>query len=274
MKLLHNIYNFEVLNKMITAFITIRLLDIIDIFVVALLMFQLYKLIKGTVAMNIFIVVVAVYFLWRIAESLNMLLLGNILGSIIGVGVIALLIVFQNEVRRFLLLIGTKYFSKTKLPFFSLFMSNIKHDADFDVDQIVTACTNLSRIEVGALIVIARESPVTMFSESGELIDSAISSDLIETIFSKNTPLHDGAIIIVKGRIHAARCVLPVTDSFDLPHHFGMRHRAALGMSEQTDGLIIIVSEETGNISVAEGGKIDSNISHTELRERLYREFV
>ncbi|MBN1186045.1 MAG: diadenylate cyclase CdaA [Bacteroidales bacterium] len=259
---------------MIPAFITIRLLDIIDIFVVALLMFQLYKLIKGTVAMNIFIVVIAVYFLWRIAESLNMLLLGNILGSIIGVGVIALLIVFQNEVRRFLLLIGTKYFSRTKLPFFSLFTSNIKHDANFDIEQIVTACINLSRIEVGALIVIAKESPVTIFSESGEIIDAVISSELIETIFAKNTPLHDGAMIIVKGKIHAARCVLPVAESYDLPHHFGMRHRSALGMSEQTDAMIIVVSEETGNISIAKGGKMENNLSQQELSERLHREFV
>lgn len=254
---------------MIQAFITVRVLDIIDILVVALLMYQLYNLIKGTVAMNIFIVVVAVYFLWRIAESLDMLLLGNILGSIIGVGVIALLIVFQNEVRRFLLLIGTKYFGRSKIPLLNIFFQKIKHDTDFDIQQIITACINLSRTETGALIVMAKESPVNIYIDTGEIVDATISSDLIETIFAKNTALHDGAMILSNGKIHAARCVLPVSENYDLPHHFGMRHRAAVGMSEQTDATVIVVSEETGNISVAEGGKIQTNLSQKELSDIL-----
>lgn len=259
---------------MIEAFITIRVLDVIDVLIVAFLMYQLFLLIKGTVAMNIFIVVVAVYFLWRIAESLEMLLLGNILGSIIGVGVIALLIVFQNEVRRFLLLIGTKYLAKSKLPFMNIFFQKIKHDSDFDINQIVTACINLSRTETGALIVMAKETPVNIYIDTGEIINSVISSSVIETIFSKNTPLHDGAMIIQKGKIQAARCVLPVSENYELPHNLGMRHRAAVGISEQTDATVVVVSEETGNISVAETGKIQTNINQKELTNFLIKHFA
>jgi diadenylate cyclase len=257
---------------MMPAFITIRFLDIIDIFLVALLLYQVYRLIKGTVAINIFFGIFALYLFWLVVKALNMELLGSILGQVIGVGVIALIIVFQQEIRKFLLIIGTRYVSKNSFSLESLIHISAKTDSKVTIDPVVFACRNMSKTKTGALIVIARKSELTTIAEGGNILDANVSSHLIESIFFKNNPLHDGALIIIGNKIHAARCVLPISENIYLPSKFGIRHRAALGTTEKTDALVVVVSEETGEISLANSGEIKTNLKPEELKEILERE--
>ncbi len=257
---------------MVPAFISIRILDIIDILLVAVLLYQVYRLIKGTVAINIFIAVFAVYLLWLVVKALNMDLIGTILGQVIGVGVIALIIVFQQEIRKFLLIIGTRYLSRRNFTLESLFSVNLKTSSNINMDAIVTACENLSGSKTGALIVIARKSELTTITEGGDILNAETSNRLLESIFFKNSPLHDGAVIIIGEKIYAARCVLPISENIYLPANFGTRHRAALGMTEKTDAIVIVVSEETGEISVCKTGEITTGLTSTELREFLKKE--
>lgn len=257
---------------MVPAFITIRILDIIDILLVAVLLYQVYRLIKGTVAINIFIAVFAVYLLWLVVKALNMELIGSILGQVIGVGVIALIIVFQQEIRRFLMIIGTRYLSRRNFTLESLFSVNLKTISNINVEAIVTACENLSASKTGALIVIARKSELSTITEGGDILNAETSSRLLESIFFGNNPLHDGAVIIIGEKIHAARCVLPISENIYLPANFGTRHRAALGMAEKTDALVIVVSEETGEISVCKTGEITTGLTSAEFREFLKKE--
>jgi len=258
------------LYSFINVFITIRVLDIIDILLVAFLLYQIYMLIRGTVAINIFIGIFVLYMIWLVVKVLNMELLSSILGQIIGVGVIALIIVFQQEIRRFLLFIGTRYLSKNRFSIENwLFPKQQNMIAPVNIDAIVKACRNMSETKTGALIVIARKSELQFYADTGDAIDAETSSRLIENIFFKNSPLHDGALIIINDKIRAARCILPVTENMNLPAHFGMRHRAALGISEHTDALIVVVSEETGKISFGVEGDIKYGISSMELRQLL-----
>jgi diadenylate cyclase len=249
--------------------------DIIDIFLVAIVLFQLYRLIRGTVAFSIFLAIFFIYIFWLVVKALNMELISALLGQVIGVGVIALIIVFQQEVRRFLLLIGNRYISGSRFSLGRLF-SSVREEpgSPREAEEIVRACEKMALKKTGALIVIGRKSNLDIFSEAGEVINASISAELLETIFFKNTPLHDGAVLIDRGIILAARCPLPVTDRISLPPHFGMRHRAAVGMSEQTDALVIIVSEESGFITVADAGVVKENISPNELRNILLMEKI
>jgi uncharacterized protein (TIGR00159 family) len=229
-------------------------------------------LIKGTVAINIFVAIFSIYLFWLIVKALNMQLLSTILGQVIGVGIIALIIVFQQEIRRFLLMIGTRYMSKQ----FSLEnLITIGRDSVSTVKTkaIARACVNMSKSKTGALIVIARNSALHFYADTGEIINANTTTTLIETIFFKNNLMHDGAIIIIGDKIFAAKCMLPMSQSLDMPTELGMRHRAALGMSEHNDSLIIIVSEETGDVSFAEYGKLTINVSLKELIKKLDREF-
>ncbi len=253
----------------------ISILDIIDIFLVAIILFQLYRLIRGTAAFSIFLGIFFIYLSWLVVKALNMELISALLGQIMGVGVIALIIVFQQEVRRFLLVIGNRYISGRRFPL-GRFFSNISgaQGSPDDAEQIVRACEVMSSSKTGALIVIGRKSSIDMFCENGEILKSRISAELLETIFFKNTPLHDGAVIIERGLILAARCPLPVTDQVNLPPRFGMRHRAAVGMSEHTDALIVVVSEESGFITVVDSGEIRENLTTNELRNILLTEKV
>jgi len=257
---------------MISTFITIRILDIIDIFLVAILLYQVYRLIKGTVAINIFMGIFALYLFWLVVKALNMELLGSILGQIIGVGVIALIIVFQQEIRKFLLIIGTRYVSKDRFSLENFLRVNAKTNLKAPIEPIVAACKNMSRTKTGALIVITRKSELTAITEGGDILDANVSSRLIESIFFKNNPLHDGAVIIVGNKIHAARCVLPISENIYLPAKFGTRHRAALGTTEKTDALVAVVSEQTGEISLANSGEIKTKLKPEELKEILERE--
>lgn len=258
---------------MITAFITIRFLDILDILLVAFLLYQIYNLIRGTTAINIFIGISTLYLLWLLVKALNMNLLSSILGQVIGVGVIALIIVFQPEVRRFLLIISTRYIRNRKFSLEKLFSFGEKELVEVNIDSIVSACSNMSAFKTGALIAISKRSDLMSFIRTGDVINADTSSRLLESIFFKNSPLHDGAVIIIKDKIAAARCVLPATDKIDLPPQFGMRHRAALGIAEKTDAVVILVSEETGAISFAKEEDIETNIGPNRLRQILEKEF-
>jgi uncharacterized protein (TIGR00159 family) len=251
------------------------ILDVIDILLVAVILFQLYRLIKGTSAFSIFITVFLIYLFWLVVKALKMDLISSLLGQVIGVGVIALIIVFQQEVRRFLLVIGNKYIINNKFSFARFLRpENDEAGGPAIAEEIVRAAESMSSKRIGALIVIGRQSRLGLYSDGGEILRAQISSDLLETIFFKNTPLHDGAVLIEERLILAARCPLPVTDQFTLPTHLGMRHRAAIGMSEHTDALVIVVSEETGRISVVESGEIRENLSPNELRNILLMEKV
>jgi len=253
----------------------IKVLDVLDIFLVAFILFQLYKLIRGTAALSIFIGIFFIYMFWLLVKALNMELVSALLVQVIGVGVIALIIVFQQEVRRFLLVIGNRYMTRRRFSFGKLFVSvNDKKSHPKEAEEIVRASESMASGKVGALIVLARKSSLDLYSEGGERLDAVISAELLETIFFKNSPLHDGAVLIEDGKIFAARCPLPITDQVSLPTHFGMRHRAAIGISEHTDALVIVVSEESGWITVAESGLTRENITPNELRQILLKEKI
>lgn len=258
------------------GFLTIRVIDIIDIFIVTFLLYRLYNLLRGGAAINIFIGLLTVYALyWICVKILNMELIGTILGQFISLGFIALIIVFQQEVRRFLLVLGTNNiltkntFTKQILPWNWQFKKN----PPLDISAIVKACRQMSKDRTGAIIVLAQSSQLKYFANTGDAMDAEISQRLIESIFFKNSPMHDGAIIIVNNKIKAARCVLPVTENIELPAHLGMRHRAAIGITEQSDALAIVVSEETGDISLSSEGQIRVNITIEELEKSLREEF-
>ncbi|HOA09238.1 MAG TPA: diadenylate cyclase CdaA [Tenuifilaceae bacterium] len=255
---------------MTNLFITIRALDVIDVVLVAFLLYQMYMLIRGTVAINIFVGIVLLYIFWLVVRALNMELLSSILGQIIGVGVLALIIVFQQEIRKFLLFIGNRYINRRRFSFENFFFPKKREKQILvKVDAIVKACRNMSETRTGALIVIARKSELQLYAESGDIIDADTSTRMIENIFFKNSPLHDGAVIIVNDRILAARCVLPITENINLPPHYGMRHKSAIGITEVTDAIAIVVSEETGKISVASEGMLRYDIGWLELDKYL-----
>lgn len=258
------------------GFLTVRLIDIIDILIVTFLLYRLYNLLRGGVAINIFIGLLTIYALyWICVKILNMELLGTILGQFISLGFIALIIVFQQEVRRFLIVLGTNNilnkssFTKKILPW----NWQAHKSTPLDVGAIVKACRQMSKEKTGAIIILAKSSELKYYSNTGDIMDAAISQRLIESIFFKNSPMHDGAIIIVNNKIKAARCVLPVTENVELPAHLGMRHRAAIGITEQSDAIAIAVSEETGEIALAKEGQIRLNLSIEEFERQLAEEF-
>jgi diadenylate cyclase len=258
---------------MMSLFIHIRLLDIIDIFLVALLLYQLYMLVRGTVALNIIIVIAIIYLFWWVVKALQMQLLSLIIGQVIGVGVIALIIVFQQEIRRFLIYMGSRYVDGNMISLDRIFKMRFESKARIPVKSVLKAVMQMSQTKTGALIVIRRKSNLNMYTDSAEVLKSNMSSRLITSIFNKTGPLHDGAIVIDRDQVVAARVILPVTDKPNLPPEYGLRHRAALGISEVTDSLVIVVSEETGHISFAENGILRKNIGINVLSQKLEEEF-
>jgi diadenylate cyclase len=251
------------------TFITIRFLDILDILLVAILLYQLYRLIRGTVAFNIVIGLFSLYLLWLVVQALNMELLGSIMGQFIGVGVLALIIVFHPEIRKFLVFIGTNYNVNRVLSLDKLFGSGKAKNINLEqIDSIVDACISMGKSKTGALIVIAGDSELSEQINTGVRINAKISSALIRTIFFKNSPLHDGAIIIQGNKISAAGCILPLTKK-ELDKMLGLRHRAAIGLTENTDALTIVVSEERGAIAVAQKGEIKRRLTKELLTEIL-----
>ena len=263
MKLLFNI-----------GFLDISWVDLIDIFFVTLLLYQVYKLMKGSIASKVFLGFLFLYLTYLMVNAAEMELLSAILGQFMGVGVLALIILFSPEIRKFLLLIG-KSTTFNRETFFKSFPWKKNSDQEqFDINAIIDAAKTLGGSYTGALIVFSRESELKFYVDSGDRIDGIISKRLLLSIFNKNSPLHDGAVIIYNGRISAARCILPVSDLENLPAQFGLRHRAAIGMSETTDTLVLVVSEETGEMSMVRTGKIHHNMSIQEIRKMINDYFL
>ncbi|KJD31432.1 membrane protein [Tamlana nanhaiensis] len=229
--------------------------DVIDVILVALLLYYIYKLIKGTVAINIFIGIIIIYLVWKLTEFLNMQLLTSIFGGFIKVGIIALIVVFQPEIRKFLLMVGSTNINRRK-QFLKPFSFLKTEDENItDVDAIISACNKMSMSKTGALIVFERNNNLDFLSSSGDEMNIKVTQPIIESIFFKNSPLHDGAIIVSNNIVKATRVILPVNNEKNIPQRFGLRHRAAIGVSEKTDALALVVSEETGQISYFKDGE-------------------
>jgi diadenylate cyclase len=253
------------------SFIDFGILDAIDILLVAFLLYQLYRLIRGTVAINIFIGVAAIYLIWKLVEALQMELLSEILGKFIGVGVIALVIVFQQEIRKFLLLLGSTNFTRRRRFLRQLKILRDDNEPNIAITEIAEACRHMAESKTGALIILERKSRLGTYIDTGTRINSDTTARLLESIFNKYSPLHDGAVIISGEKLVAAGCILPLTERTSLPSRFGLRHRAAIGMAEKTDALAIVVSEETGSISLAVGDEFENKINPAELAKLLGR---
>ena len=257
------------LTKYTMGFVPFTFIDFIDIILVAAIMFWIYRATRGTNAPYIISGIIMIYLMWVVVRTLNMELLSNILGQFVSVGVIALIIVFQPELRRFLQMIGMR---QKRFNFIARIFNRNDNTSVTIIAPIVQACREMSAHKTGALIVIGRQSDLRLITEGGIAIDAKISTPLLENIFFKNAPLHDGAVVIEGDRIVAAKCILPVTQS-DVPKSYGTRHRAAIGMSEISDAIILVVSEETGGISIAHGGTIHRDIAPDQLANLLQRHF-
>jgi uncharacterized protein (TIGR00159 family) len=249
------------------GFLDISIVNMIDIALVAALLYQVYKLLKGSVAIKIFLGFLSLYLIYLLVQAVRMELLSIILGQFMGVGVIAAIIIFAPEFRKFLLILGrSSIFSDDNVWKDLLFFWRKKENSGFNISPIIDAAKVLAGSNTGALIVISSTVELKFYAESGDILDAELSKRLLISIFNKHSPLHDGAVIIHKGKIKAARCILPVTER-EVPAQFGLRHRAGIGMSEATDALILVISEETGQISMAKNGKVLHNLSFQEVRE-------
>ena len=247
--------------------------DIIDVILVALLLYYVYKLIKGTVAINIFIGIIIVYLIWRLTDFLEMELLTGIFGGFMQVGIIALIVVFQPEIRKFLLMVGSTNFNRRGRFLKQLKFLKTETSDETDVDAIITACNKMSMSKTGALIVFERNNNLDFLSSSGDEMNIKVTQPIIESIFFKNSPLHDGAIIISNNIVRATRVILPVNNEKTIPQRFGLRHRAAIGVTEKTDALALAVSEETGHISYFKDGEFvvfeDTNELNSIIKQDL-----
>ncbi|NGF55899.1 TIGR00159 family protein [Parapedobacter sp. SGR-10] len=248
--------------------------DFFDVLLVSIIIYYIYSLIKGTIAVNILLGVGLFYGIYLVVKQLEMRLLTEIFGGFISVGSIALIVVFQQEIRRFLLHIG-KNISIRRKKFFWTFLGAKKtatQDHAEQIKPIIEACRSMSKSRTGALLVFSKYFDEEYYQTSGEYIDAPLSKRLLESIFFKNSPLHDGAVVIVDFRVMTASCVLPLSDSEDLPPQFGLRHRAAIGVTEVSEAVAVIVSEETGEISFAKDGNVNMNLSPEELEKILKEE--
>jgi uncharacterized protein (TIGR00159 family) len=250
------------------GFLEVSWVDLIDIALVSVLLYQIYKLIRGSIAVNIFLGILALYLIYLIVRAAQMELLATILGQFMGVGVLAMIILFQPEIRKFLLVIGRgTEFRENIFKSISNWRSSY-HD-EFDIHQVIEAAKTLKATKTGALIVFSRDVELKFYVETGDPLNAEVTKRLLLSIFNKNSPLHDGAVVIYKGRIKAARCILPVSENDHLPAHFGLRHRAAVGMSENTDTLVLAISEETGRLILARNGKYLRGLKLKQVEQRI-----
>jgi len=250
------------------------IIDFIDVFLVAILLYYIYKLVKGTVAINIFIGIIVIYAVWKLTDFLKMSMLHNIFDGFMKVGIIALIVVFQPEIRKFLLMVGStnlgrkgKFFSRMK------FLKN-EIETETNVDAIITACSKMGATLTGALIVLERNNNLDFLISTGDDMNINVTQPIIESIFFKNSPLHDGAIIISNNVVKATRVILPVNNEKKIPERFGLRHRAAIGITEKTDALAIVVSEESGQISYIKNGEFIIYKDAHDLIEMIKRDLV
>jgi len=256
-------------------FIDLKITDLIDIVLVAILLYYIYKLVRGSVAINIFFGIVIVWGFWKLTELLGMEMISSMVGAFMQVGLIALIIVFQQEIRKFLLMIGSTNFANKRnfLKRFK-FLGQEGLSTSLDIDAILNACQNMGSTQTGALFVIERENSLDFIKSSGDKMYIEITQPIIESIFYKNSPLHDGAAVIVNNYIVATRAILPVSNERNIPLHFGLRHRAAVGITEKTDALAIVVSEESGKVSYIKEGEFVSFKDLTELSSILKEDLV
>ncbi len=256
-------------------FLKITWINVIDIIVVAALLYYIYSLIKNTLAVNLLLGLLIIFLFYHLVTSLHMDLLSNIINKFMNVGILALIVIFHPEIRRFLLHIGKNTFlQKNKTWWGNLFGSkDLERDNLLRIKPIIDACKSMKKTRTGALIVFVKFYDDQLFANSCEIIESKISKRLLESIFQKYSPLHDGAVVIAENKIKSASCILPLTDNEKLPPQFGLRHRAGIGISENTDAVAVIISEETGEIAYAKQGRVRMNVSFGELEKLLNKDF-
>src|SRR6201996_737408 len=256
-------------------FLKFTFFDVLDIVLVAFIIYQLYSLIRGTIAANIVIGLTILYALYFVVTLLHMKLLTTILANFKDVGIIAVIVVFQQEIRRFLLLVGKNASLQRNKAWWRYFFGKADDEKNnyARIKPIIDACKSLKQTRTGALIVFAKYYDEQFYQNSCEVMEARISKRLLESIFQKTSPLHDGAVVIAENKIKSASCILPLTDKTDLPPQFGLRHRAGIGVTEANEATAIIVSEETGEISYAKQGKVKMNISFAELEKLLNKDF-
>ncbi len=255
-------------------FLRFTFFDVLDVVLVAIIIYQIYNLIRGTIAANIFIGMAILFALYFVVKALNMRLLTGILGNFMNVGILALIVVFQQEIRRFLLLVGRNASLQRNKAWWKYFFGRKEEKNNLArIKPIIDACKTMKESRTGALIVFAKYYDEEFFHNSSEYLDAKITKRLLESIFQKHSPLHDGAVVIAGNKIKSASCILPLTDKTDLPPQFGLRHRAGIGISEASDATALIVSEETGEIAYAKQGKVKMNVSFPDLEKLLNKDF-
>ncbi|MEO0338622.1 MAG: diadenylate cyclase CdaA [Bacteroidota bacterium] len=258
------------------GFLPVRIWDILDVFIVGYLLYQIYKLLKGNIAFNILIGVVMLFLTWELVKQLDMVVLEAVLQRFAGVGFIVIAIIFQQEIRKFLLLLGNTTLKQRAQFLGRILDRNLKDQNanDADVLAIKQALLRMSKRRIGALIVLNKEADLDGIADTGVRLDALISQNLLQSIFAKTSPIHDGAVLIRKERIVAAGCILPVSEKAGLPSSAGLRHRAALGVSERFEVTALVVSEESGNISVAKNGELTRKLDEAALTELLKKETI
>lgn len=251
------------------GFLEVSIADILDILLLGLIIFFAFKWLRGSSAVSIFVAIVSLYLIRVVVSAFNMRLMTALMETVLDVGVLALIVIFQPEIRKFLISLGNRYMNNAKgrAIINRIFGKNTANITDSQtVNDLTEACRRMSEDKTGALIVIAHKVPLDDIISTGDQIDAAIHRRLILNLFFKNSPLHDGALVIVGNRLTAARCTLPITERTNIPANYGMRHKAAIGITEETDADAIIVSEETGNVSFAKGGKVTPIQNINELK--------
>lgn len=251
-------------------FFNFSFVDVVDILLVAVLFYSLYRLLKGTVAINILIGIVILYLIWRLTDLLNLGVLSNLLGKFISVGVFALIVVFQQEIRKFLLFLGSSNFTNRRniIRYFR-FLNQVQNDFEFNIKVFIDSCNEMAKNKTGAIIVFQKNNTLDFVIKNINQADMLLTPQLLQTLFFKNSPLHDGAVVMRKNKIIATRVILPVSDNSQIPSKYGLRHRAALGISEKTDALVIVISEQSGEISYAKNGNFVPFSALAELKKIL-----
>jgi len=250
------------------GFVTVRLVDLLDITVVSVLFYQLYQNLRGRLALRVISLIIAIFLVWRIVDLLDFRLLGSILDEFLGLGAIAVVIIFAPEIRGFL-----SAFSKNTLLDRFIRQVSAPTESDSTYREIVEALKSLRATGNGALIILTGSDPLTEIQGTGDRLDAIVAARLIYTIFQKESPLHDGAMIMQGGKIAAVRCILPISKSLELDPELGLRHRSALGISEVSDALAIVVSEERRELSLASGGRLRRNVDYQEVEDSIKAHF-
>lgn len=254
-------------------FIDISLLEILDILIFSYLIYKIFTQLKDYIAINVFILIGAIYFFWSLVKFLKMNLLYTIFNQIISIGLIALIIVFQQEIRKFLIYFGTNFFSISISKRIKNFFKHKEEKKLLNIDELIKSLIHLSKYKIGSLIVIARQMKLDTIIDTGEMINADLNSSLLISIFNKESPLHDGAVVIRDNKIVAGSCILPINTTPTLPVYYGTRHRSALATAEQTDAIVLVVSEENGAISLAKEGNLFYNVSIDTVKEELLKNF-